>query len=230
MSLNRNQLKYIAIACMLVDHIAWTFYPEGSIIGQWMHFFGRFTAPIMVFFVVEGYQHTRSIKKYALRMGLFALVSWIPFSLMEFQSITVISGIITNLFIGLLLIWMEDQWKGPRIAKYLIHVIALFCSLFADWPLFAVLWIVLLYRYRDSRKQQLIAYYAIAAFAFFVALAGNWPPGYRWYHAGMFLPPVLIFYLYNGESGSKHPFHKWFFYLFYPAHMLLLYFLKLNLG
>lgn len=75
-SLNRNQLKYIVIIAMLIDHIAWAFVPTASLLGQIMHFIGRLTAPTMAFFVAEGYHYTRNFKKYALRMAVFAAVSW----------------------------------------------------------------------------------------------------------------------------------------------------------
>ena len=73
--LNRNELKYLAMAAMLIDHIAWAFVPLNSMPGQLMHFVGRLTGPTMAFFLAEGYIHTRDRKKYGLRLGLFALIS-----------------------------------------------------------------------------------------------------------------------------------------------------------
>jgi len=62
--LNRNQLKYIVIVAMLIDHIAWGFVYMDSVLGQVMHFIGRLTGPTMVYFIVEGYLHTRNVKKF----------------------------------------------------------------------------------------------------------------------------------------------------------------------
>lgn len=59
LSFTRNELKYLAAACMLIDHIAAAFVPTLSVAGSWMHFFGRFTGPLMVYFIVEGYIHTQ---------------------------------------------------------------------------------------------------------------------------------------------------------------------------
>ena len=51
-----------------------------------------------------------------------------------------------------------------------------------------------------------------------------------WYHAayefGEFLVPLVFLLFYNGQSGSRKPFHKWFFYIFYPLHMLVLWILS----
>ena len=64
--LNANQLKLIAIIAMTIDHIVWTVCPGYSTVW-WvviLHVIGRLTAPIMWFFIAEGYYHTRNFKKY----------------------------------------------------------------------------------------------------------------------------------------------------------------------
>ena len=83
LSLNRNQIKYLVIIAMIIDHIATAFLPDESILAMIMHFVGRFTAPTMAYFIVEGYYHTKSVKKYVIRLAVFAAVSWLPFSYFE---------------------------------------------------------------------------------------------------------------------------------------------------
>ncbi len=62
--LNANQLKLIAIAAMTLDYLIWTLYPGYS--TEWFvvlsHIAGRLTAPIMWFFIAEGYHYTHNIK------------------------------------------------------------------------------------------------------------------------------------------------------------------------
>ena len=36
----------------------------------------------------------------------------------------------------------------------------------------------------------------------------------------------MIVYCYNGKGGSKSAFNKWFFYVFYPLHLIILGILK----
>lgn len=84
-SLNRNQMKYLVIVAMLIDHIAWSFVPMHTVLGQIMHFIGRLTGPTMAYFLAEGYLHTRNVKKYVTRLGIFALLSWIPFIFLNME-------------------------------------------------------------------------------------------------------------------------------------------------
>ena len=53
-----NKLKYIAIIAMTIDHIAWLFVPSSSIAFYVLHIIGRLTAPIMAYFIAEGFFHT----------------------------------------------------------------------------------------------------------------------------------------------------------------------------
>ena len=100
--LNRNQLKYLVIAAMLIDHIAWAFVPTASLLGQVMHVIGRLTGPTMAYMLAEGYHYTRNVKKYAMRLGIFAVISWLPFSYFESGGIRPAFGVIYTLFLSLL--------------------------------------------------------------------------------------------------------------------------------
>ena len=71
--MNRNFLKYIAVAAMLCDHIALVFVGMNNPVGVAMRVFGRLTAPLMCYFLVEGFVHTRSKKKYGIRLFIFAI-------------------------------------------------------------------------------------------------------------------------------------------------------------
>ena len=81
MRLNANTLKLMAIVAMTIDHIAWLTWPglnpdPGAIT---LHFLGRFTAPIMWFFIAEGLYHSRDRWRYFCRLAAFALISHFAF-------------------------------------------------------------------------------------------------------------------------------------------------------
>ena len=69
--LNRDIIKYIAMFTMLLNHIANIFLTPGSILHMLLVDIGYFTAPVMCFFLVEGYRYTHSKKHYALRLFTF---------------------------------------------------------------------------------------------------------------------------------------------------------------
>lgn len=225
LSLNRNQLKYLVIVAMLIDHIAWAFVPTASLLGQVMHFIGRLTGPTMAYFVAEGYHYTRNVKKYVLRLGIFALISWIPFSYFEYGKIGLQFGVIYTLFLSLLGIWLWDKGNCAKPVKILGIIGLCILSLFGDWPIFDVLYALFLFVYRNSPKDKWMAFCIITLFCCAdIFFARPW-----WgalFQFGIFMVPLLIQFCYNGESGSKKPVHKWFFYVFYPAHLLVLGLLK----
>lgn len=233
-SFNRNQIKYLVIAAMLIDHIAWAFVPMESVLGQIMHFIGRLTGPTMACFLADGYIHTRNVKKYAGRLGIFALVSWVPFCLFEFQVLPIgysadgsawflpTFGVIYTLLLALLAIWLWDRGKCPKWCKVLGIIGLCVLSVFGDWPIFDILYALMLFIYRDQPKKKWIWFGIISVFSF--VMMGLFQGFDIWgiYQLGVFMVPLLMQYCYNGQGGSRKPIHKWFFYVFYPLHLLVL--------
>lgn len=212
-SLNRNQLKYIVIIAMLIDHIAWAFVPTASLLGQIMHFIGRLTAPTMAFFVAEGYHYTRNFKKYALRMAVFAAVSWAPFVFFETGRLPIMiseggtvsfnpwQGVIFTLFLGLMAIKLWDS-ENPKWIKFVGIIGICVISVIGDWAFMSVLWCLFFHIFRDEPKKKWIAFCIIGVFSsasMFLAM-----PWYsQLFQLGVFAAPLLIGILYNGESGKK---------------------------
>ena len=233
-SLNRNQIKYIVIAAMLIDHIAWAFVPTASLLGQIMHFVGRLTGPTMVYFLVEGYLHTRNVKKYAIRLGTFALISVVPFTLFEYGALPITIGgggirfipafgVIYTLFLSLLAVWLWDKGKCSDAVKALGVTGLCILSVFGDWPVFDVLCALFFFIFKDDKKRKWMMFSFVTIAICITPIISGWEYVCNF---GVFMVPLLIEFCYNGESGSRKPVHKWFFYFFYPAHLLILWALK----
>jgi hypothetical protein len=75
--LDGTALKIIAVICMVFDHIGDSFFPEQT----WMRAVGRIAMPVFAFCIAEGFIHTHDKKRYMMRMGIFALISEVPFDL-----------------------------------------------------------------------------------------------------------------------------------------------------
>ena len=237
--MNRNQIKYIAIIAMVIDHIAWKYVPTQSILGQIMHFIGRLTGPTMAYFVAEGYCHTRNIKKYVTRLGIFALISWIPFYYYEFGKLPIgfengfhldpYTGVGYTLFLGLLAIWLWDKAALPKWRKVLAVISICSLSVIGDWAMFNVLWCLFLYIYRDEPKKKWFAFSLVGLCCCIPMLIAK--PWWSYlFMVGVFVVPFMMEFVYNGKSGSKRAVHKWFFYIFYPLHLLILGLMHYQLG
>lgn len=223
--MNRNILKYIAVAAMLYDHIAIAFIGMDKPLGVAMRVFGRLTSPIMCYFLVEGYMHTRSKKKYGARLLIFALISQIPFAYLLAGDITVRKfNMLFTLFLCFMMLLTIEKIESRVLKFILVLMIYSICD-YCDWGLVAPLWVMAFAMLRNDKKKLTLVYALICLFwvarATTMAVSG----GGMWYdglwQAGSFAFIPFI-YLYNGESGKSSKFSKWFFYWFYPVHILII--------
>ncbi len=221
--LSNGVLKLIAILSMLVDHTGATivshlrystrFSPEVARfmtqIYRPMRRFGRLAFPIFCFFIVEGFFRTRNVKKYAGRLFLFALISEFPFdfALHNGQPLMAKQNVYFTLLIGLLVIWcINDCFKGMIIPSLMVMIFGMMFAwmLQTDYSYHGVFLIEVLYITRFS------SFYQNACGAAYVF----------WYEGIPTPLSFLLTFFYNGKKGPS--FGRYFFYIFYPAHLLLL--------
>lgn len=227
MKLNRNQLKYLLITAMLIDHLTAAFVTPHTVLGQVLHFIGRLTGPGMSLLLAEGYQYTRDRKKYALRLLAFVFVSWVPYCLFCFRKWPYVGfgmfGMFWALFVAFMTVWMWDKLNVNKAVKVLLVIVAVGISSVGDWIGAAVLWALFAFIYKDDPVKKWIAYSVVALMWIAGTMILFKPAINSLYQIGVFAVPFIYTYLYNKKPGSKNAFHKWFFYAFYPAHMLILY-------
>ena len=230
--LTREQLKLWAIIAMVVDHTAWGFVDFMTPLGQCMHIFGRFTVPIMCFFIAEGYRHTSSVKKYILRMATFAVISVIPFYIFFHEEYEYRQNIIFDLLLALLAVAaMEHKsWKKPvRVAA--VAGLFVISMLIGGWVIMPIVYVLVFYYNRDFKSQA--KWFTIFTLIMVVTLSTaivlnqqyhfskyEWTVGERLYLLG-FILALIPLSMYNGQKG-KTIVNRYFFYLFYPAHFLVL--------
>ncbi len=229
-SLTGNALKLIAIIAMTVDHIAWMgieAYAQAETPQQiLLHLIGRLTAPIMIFFVAEGYHYTRNYRKYLGRMALLALISHFAFCFFNMSGFDPFQNLMFNatsiawpLMWGLILL---KVWDTPSLSVPLRVLVTLFAcavTVTSDWSCAAPLAILMIGRNRGRFRVQMLwlmgitLLYAAAFYIFHSHVYGI-------LHLGCWLAVPLLA-MYNGKRGRA----KWlgrFFYWYYPAHMALI--------
>ena len=240
--LTATQLKLIAVIAMLIDHIAFAFVDTASFGGQAMHFLGRITAPVMCFFISEGYHHTRDRRKYALRLLICAVISHYAFAFFrtgKFFHTGTKSSVITTLMLSLAAVAVynggftaRDGSTGVPAISFRLPLIAMLCfaAQGADWGMFGILFTMSFEIARPYGVKKQAQAYLLAALCYLIQswslLTAQWSVSGKLYVLGLFLPVPLLM-LYNGKrsnlsSGPVQSAEKWFFYIFYPAHLLLL--------
>ena len=211
--LDGTVLKLIACLSMFIDHL-------GAVCFSGMMGFriiGRLAFPIYCFLLVEGAVHTRNMKKYILRMSIFALISEVPFDLAFYHRLvyTGHQNVFFTLGLGLLAIWFLEhpieQLDIPDVLYKLLVIIAagLIAEFFnTDYGFTGIAVICIFYYLRGQPQLK----YPIAA----ILLAAM---GGVEVYAVLALIPIL---LYNGQRGRQTKVMQYGFYIFYPAHLLLI--------
>ena len=239
--LNRDQIKYIAVFTMLLNHVANIFLQPGIFACEALKDIGYFTAPVMCWFLVEGYRCTRSVKKYAGRLLIFAVISQLPYYLAFARNHLApwyTLNMIFTLFLCLCLMIAEEKISDPG-KKSLVVLGIIAVSSICDWAILAPLYTLWFYRAGEDPKRRKKAFF-IAALVFAICIREIMPsvtaelPGAAGIAAGagamiaVLAAGGCVLVFYNGKKSQKHFLvKKYFFYVFYPAHLVILALLKI---
>ena len=227
-------LHIIAMTLMLMDPLWATLLPA----REWLTCAGRVAFPIFAFMAVEGYFHTRSFKKYILRMLLFAVLSEIPFDLMYGGTwfYPVHQNVLWTFLLGLLGVWLMEQVrkKGKTWMYLLVCVLVVPAGLvlgtlcMVDYYGVGVLTVFVFY-FLHGRKWwcflgQLAALYwlnveLLGGLMYPVQLFGM---EFELCQQGLALLALIPIWLYRGRQGYHSKPFQYLCYAFYPVHMLLL--------
>lgn len=302
-----STIKIIAVAAMLIDHIAaalltrmlivrgvlelntatdinqimsWLMENAGLYYGtSLMRLIGRLGFPIFCFLLVEGFQKTRSVKKYAFRLGLFALISEIPFDLAVSGKVLEFGyqNVYFTLFVGILALcavkWISEN-ELPAVLRWIFTVTGILAPAFYLWTMRTKLSMVgliggglivaavlgnLIY---CAVKQGVTRMQMVCASQTAVVIAMLLADFLHTDYSGMGVLTIVAMYvfrkkkvismlagcvvliimslgeisalfalipvaLYNGERGLKM---KYFFYIFYPAHLLIIWLVAAAMG
>ena len=225
--LSRDTIIYVAILAMLLDHVAWYLLEFSSPWAQAFHVVGRVTAPVMCFFLAQGYVYTRSVPRYLGRLLLFAALSQIPWYLLHQGKGWLTFNFLFTLALSLLAI---HAWEtvGSTPLRLLAVAACVAAGYYCDWHFYAPLWCLLFYVFREDRAKQLLSFCGVALLYMEETVRGRLNAGFSIHTSlrtsaftlGVFLaiPLLLSYHNRKGRFGWS----KWVFYWFYPAHLAVL--------
>ncbi|MDO4324453.1 MAG: TraX family protein [bacterium] len=231
--LSRDTLKKLALFTMLLDHIGVVvLYPWISIRRDIMtvtqqqfwnlsyfslRTIGRIAFPIFAFFLVEGFFYTRDKKRYFMRLFGMALLSEIPFNLAVSDSFFMPShqNTLFTLALGLLLLECLSRWRAPNVLQMCLLVLFALAAIVLrlDYAAYGIVLIVIFYWFHADKKA-CMSFGAVLSFADSMRNLGA---------AALAYIPLSLY------DRKKQPNKKgaWMFYVFYPAHLLVLYGIRL---
>lgn len=236
-------MKCIALTSMTIDHIGAVLLSRlqnsnngfcqheiFDILYDSMRFIGRFAFPIYCFLLIEGFYHTKSRSKYALRLLLFAVLSEIPYDLAKSGTwyTPLYNNVFFTLLLGLLMIWVISSWKSIcakffavgtgkdfRSTVYCMGMIGIvFASMLimlylckSDYSISGIIAIFCMYVLHDKP----VLGFALGCIALIILNISVLQT------AALLILPVIS--LYSGEKGKSM---KYVFYAYYPGHLMLL--------
>lgn len=219
--LSSFEIKLVAVVTMVIDHIGAVFFPQNTL----LRVIGRISFPLFCFMAVLGFIYTRNIYRYLGRLLICAIVSEIFFDFAFHggiyfdanNSVFTLAAGVASLHV------MKKQGYLTGCVFTLVSGFFLNVCHF-DYGLYGTILIVLIYfAYRfcmETKKSMYLSWGVVALFMIF------YRPDIQAFAAFA----IIFMALYDGQKGYERKWIKNFFYIFYPAHLLILAIIRLALN
>ncbi len=227
-------LHIMGMIFMLCDHLWGTIVPG----NDWLTCIGRLTFPIFAFMIVEGYFHTRNLKKYVKRLFIFALISEIPFDLAMGSSVfyPIHQNVLWSFLIAIGLMHLNEKAKASQklwkriltgcatvILGYILGIVTM-----VDFYHAGILTVLVFYFFRQGKWWSYIGQFVclwyinmemLGGFSYMITFMGQtlFVP-----RQGFALLALIPIWLYRGKKGYHSKWLQYFNYAFYPVHLLIL--------
>ena len=230
-------LHIIAMALMLCDHLWVTLVPG----NDWLTDIGRIAFPIFAFMTVEGFFHTKDLKKYVKRLLFFALISEIPFNLVVASSVfyPLHQNVLWTFLIGIGLMWINEKAKDKKAwVRFLVGIGTVFMGFiiglitFVDYHYAGVMTVLAFYFFRGRNwkcflAQLLCLIYInaeiLSGYEYIIEIFGR-----EWHilRQSFAILAIIPIWLYRGKQGYYNRAVKELYYRFYPAHLIILWLIR----
>lgn len=225
-NLDTNLLKLVAVTSMVIDHVGHVFFPQYPVF-RWI---GRMAFPLFCYCLTVGMLYTHDIKKYLGRLAVFSIISqpfWIlAFNYQDFMGNLTNLNIFFTLLFSLFAVWGIYSRKWWCFAAGFLCI----CLFNVDYAATGVILMLIFYLCRSKpylgvaiyTLSYLPALYGADSSDSLALVIGGHAIGFEIF-ALLALPLIYV----HTHSGLK--ISKWFFYLFYPAHLLVIFLMRLVL-
>lgn len=232
-------LHIMAMIFMLFDHLWGTIVPG----NDWMTCIGRLSFPIFAFMIVEGYFHTKNLKKYVLRLLVFAIISEIPFNMAMSSRVfnPTHQNVLWSFLISIGLIYWNEKAKATQkkwkqiavgcvtvIIGYILGIITM-----VDYYHAGILTVLVFYFFRQKKWWSYLGQFVclwyinteiLGGFGYEIPLFGEIIFVHR---QGFALLALIPIWLYRGKQGYHSKILQYVYYAFYPVHLLILALIKM---
>lgn len=221
-----NQLKIIAAIAMAIDHTGSYLFPQLTV----LRIIGRLAYPIFAFMIAEGFTHTQNRKKYLLRMVIMSVFLQLVYAAVmgaAYQCIFVTF----SLSIALCML-ADNAIKRNNALQWAFFALAVVGVCFittalpdvltgtgfsVDYGFFGVMLPVVVFMAKTKVSKLIMLTVMLCLLS---AVYG--------YIQCFALAAVPLIVLYNGKRGKLRM--KNFFYIFYPAHLVIIYLVQIMMG
>ena len=220
--LSGNVLKIIGLISMVIDHVGYMFFEN----CMWLRIIGRLSFPIFAFMIAEGCKYTSNKLKYFLSVFVVALVCQV--GVFVFDGSTKIYSLM-SLAISIPIIYLLQLFKKSLFNKdkskyvygilFILSIVTLYFLnkiIEIDYGFFGTILVVLTSLFKREKGKEDNLYLDLILMGIGLILLAKFTFVDQ-YYALLSLP---ILGLYSGKRGKLNM--KWFFYLFYPLHFVVL--------
>ena len=235
-----NLLKIIAMLSMLIDHMGAAIFPQYRI----MRIIGRLAFPIYAYCLAVGCIYTHDMLKYVKRVALIALISQPIYALALHPNVLRLSelsfsadpvgaavqfylnswgdpSILLSLFCGLIFLWTLRDRHLVLTAGMVIFAALFYRQLcgILDYGIRGIVLMLLFFLFAQTRWVSLLV---VGGYMLWWGLQGAGYSAFGIRFSSQMFAIFALFLIYI-RTNSRIKLNKWIFYLFYPAHLILIY-------
>ncbi|MDD5568937.1 MAG: TraX family protein [Candidatus Pacebacteria bacterium] len=204
-------LRLIGAILMLIDHVGYVFFPDLAA----FRLVGRLSFPLFAYQTTISFKKTSNFQNYLARLGFWAVIAEIPFILVFKTGL----NILFTFFIGVIALKLFDSTNNKFLRGFYVVSFALLAFfLRTDYGAYGMLLLFVFYIFSREKvynfvSQVFLSYIVAVAYSFPVQIAS----------------PFSFFIIYSKAGEKRLNLGKYFFYIFYPLHLLIIYFIAIYL-